>query len=461
MGRLLILAAEETWGDESHGLGEWGARMMHPRLGLATSALGPEPSVMSLALLAGLTRRGLRVQHFRTRACPLATEVVGQVTGLPGRHLDAWLMPAPFCRSVFARVVADCDLAVVEGTLEPPRPCTRTISCDRPGPLAEIANCLDLPLLAVLNCQGWGQDSLHLPRLPEGVQAVLLDGVANPEQVQSLRRLVRMATGLPVIAALGALSEVRSVLGGLGPDHPLPDGLVDHLARSFLEHADLAALDALARSRPFPDTLDALEDLGARIIEFSPLHDETLPENVDLVLLGCGRADQEIAALSSNLSMIASLRVHVCRGRRMYAEGGGAAYLGRFLTVGGKTYPGAGILPFHAELVQDPQPPIPVVRTLTHDCWLGRKGTEVRGYLSQRWRLRQTTEGLDCPACYGALSQQGDWFYHHHALGSLMHLYLPALPEVVNAFARPHSASLRRPLPSRSIECGSPDPDIP
>ncbi len=61
-----------------------GKRMIEfPRLALATPAIGPEPSLASLAILAGLTQRRWRVQHFRTRACPTATEAVGQVTGCP------------------------------------------------------------------------------------------------------------------------------------------------------------------------------------------------------------------------------------------------------------------------------------------------------------------------------------------------------------------------------------------
>ena len=45
-----------------------GKRMIEfPRLALATAATGPEPSLASLAMLAGLTQRRWRVQHFRTR----------------------------------------------------------------------------------------------------------------------------------------------------------------------------------------------------------------------------------------------------------------------------------------------------------------------------------------------------------------------------------------------------------
>jgi cobyrinic acid a,c-diamide synthase len=54
-------------------------------------------------------------------------------------------------------------------------------------------------------------------------------------------------------------------------------------------------------------------------------------------------------------------------------------------------------------------------------------------------------EHFKCPAGFGTLTAEGDWFCHHHAVGSLLHLHLGALPEVVSAFAGPHSPSLWRP----------------
>src|SRR3954452_14317231 len=90
-------------GDDVESTGFETAMMDVPRLALATAATGPEPSVMALALLAGLTENRWCVQHFRTRACPAPTDVAGHVTGLPGRHLDSWLMPDPVCRSLFLR----------------------------------------------------------------------------------------------------------------------------------------------------------------------------------------------------------------------------------------------------------------------------------------------------------------------------------------------------------------------
>jgi cobyrinic acid a,c-diamide synthase len=443
--------------------------------------------VACLAILAGLTQRSWRVQHFRTRACITAKEAVGQVTGLPGRHLDPWLMPAAVCRGLFARAGAAAELSVVEGTLGTPVARSACRWCEHPGDLRPIAEALDLPILAVVSCLGGDSDAYHLPMIPEGADAVLLDEVPDPASVPRLRRLIQLATGLPVVGAIEAMPGLRAAIERQPSDRRLPEDLIEALARGFLEHADLPALDELARRRPFPgsderhrrvdrgrrrfrvayaqdeafggyfpDTIESLEALGADLVEFSPLRDEALPEGVGLVMIGCGLPDHHAEELASNLSMIAALGEHVCLGRRIYSEGGGTAYLGRGMIIDGRCYRGAGILPFDAELIADAPPPIPVSRRLLHDSWLGPRGTVVRGYKSARWRLIPGLERFECPACFGSLSAEGDWFFHHHAVGSLLHLHLGALPEVVAAFAGPHRPSLKRPT-ARGLAEREPD----
>ena len=446
-----------------------------PRLALATSAHAAEPSVACLSMLAGLTARRCRVQHFRTRACPTATEVVGQVTGLPGRHLDAWLMPPAVCRELFARAARSAELSVVEGTLEEPNSVNSYTSCDYPGELRPIAQALGLPIVAVVSCRAGASGSLHLPRMPDGIDAVLLDELTDVAALPGLKRLFGLGAKLPVIGAIDLAPAARAAMEEAPRDRRLPDELIGALAEAFWKHADLEVIGALARSRPlperielgpqrrrrrkfrvgyahdeafgryFPDTMEALEALGADLLEFSPLRDERLPDGVDLVMIGCGMPDPHADMLASNVSMMAALRQHVCHGQRIYCEGGGAAYLGQSMIIEGRRVQGAGIFPFDAELLRDILPPAPVTRTLLHDTWLGSRGTEVRGYKSGRWKFTPRTERLECPQCVGPLSAEGDWYFHHHAVGSLLHLHLGALPEVVAAFACPHPPSLRRP----------------
>jgi cobyrinic acid a,c-diamide synthase len=396
-------------------------------------------------------------------------------------------MPVEVCRGLFTRAALTSEVAVVEGTLDEPLPAGSINSCDCPGALQPIAEALDLPVAAVVSCRESAGSLFHLPRLPQGIDAVLLDEVDDPATISQLKRLIELATGLPVIGAITTLATVRTALESLPRDRRLPDDLIGALACAFLEHAEIGAIEKLARARVFPepveppwlplgdrrphgfrvayaqdeafgryfpDTLEALEALGADLVEFSPIRDERLPEGVDLVMIGCGLPDQQANLLAANLSMIAALRAHVCLGRRMYSEGGGTAYLGRRMLIDGRSVPGAGIYAFDAELQAELKPPTPVTRMLLHDSWMGARGTTVRGYRSNRWNLSPSVERFECPAGFGKLTAEGDWFYHHHAVGSLLHLHLVALPEVVSAFAGPHLPSLRMPSAGGLAERG-------
>ena len=196
------------------------------------------------------------MQHFRTRACPTATEAVGQVTGLPGRHLDAWLMPPEVCRELFARASRSAELSLVEGTLDEPNSVNSYTSCDYPGDLRPIAQALDLPVVAVVSCRAGASGSLHLPRLPDGIDAVLLDELTDAAALPGLKRLFGLGAKLPVIGAIELAPAARAALEKAPRDRRLPDELIAALAEAFWKHADLEAIGALARSRPLPERIE-------------------------------------------------------------------------------------------------------------------------------------------------------------------------------------------------------------
>ena len=419
--------------------------------------------------MRGLTQAHWRIQHFRSRACPTTTETVRQATGLPGRHLDAWLMPPEVCRRVFARGCCGVDLALVEGSLEDGSTRLNREHYARPGSLRPLSASLDLPTIALISCTRWAD--LHLDGFSTSADAFLIDGLEDPEDFPRIASAVKMMTKKPVIGAVEALPLARRALAEIPGNGPVDPDLIDALSRSFLRFADLPALKHLAHSRSFPidpceprpadfsrfrvayaqdeafggyfpDTLEMLEALGADLVEFSPLRSENLPDSVDLVMIGCGFADQYADALAANVSLTSALRSHVYCGRRIYSEGGGTAYLGRSMRIEGRDVPGVGILPLEAEL-RGLEPAFePVSCELNRDTWLAPKGSVVRGYHSNRWVVRPSTELCHAAAGFGSLSDVGDFFYHHHAVGSLVHLHLAALPQVVAAFVGPHQPSL-------------------
>jgi cobyrinic acid a,c-diamide synthase len=83
---------------------------------------------------------------------------------------------------------------------------------------------------------------------------------------------------------------------------------------------------------------------GAQIVEISPLAASELPE-VHALYLGGGFPETLAQKLSANEGFIRSVRDRIEKGLPVYAECGGAVYLGRKLDVDGTEYPMAGVLP--------------------------------------------------------------------------------------------------------------------
>ena len=87
---------------------------------------------------------------------------------------------------------------------------------------------------------------------------------------------------------------------------------------------------ALARDEAFcfyyEDSLNLLRELGAELIEFSPLYDENLPDDVSGLYIGGGYPELYMEKLSGNIAMIESLKKNTiwttshCRVRRLHVS---------------------------------------------------------------------------------------------------------------------------------------------
>ena len=368
------------------------------------------------------------------------------------------------CRETFAHGAAKAGLAIVEGRY--------ATSYERPwrgGQLDELCDWLDLPRVVVLDAAQIGD--CRLPLRPRNADALLLDNVRDGSQFAHLQTALESLWNIPVLGALESVPQVRAVLEAL-PRGAVPDrDLCERLASNFSRYARLDRLRLLATRRPFPtvrpfvfrecdrgattkltvavafdeafrcyfaDALELLELSDAAVVDFSPLRDEALPADTDLVYLGCGHPERHAAALAENHCMLFALQEHLCAGRRVYAEGGGLAYLcEHIVTPAGDRVPMVGALPFVAAANPCPAPPTPSTVTLSRKSWLGRPGTKVRGYLSSNWFLEPTAsvDGLVCEP-----GHQRDLVGRYQAIGSSMHLNIVAQPDIMQSFLRPAAA---------------------
>lgn len=441
-----------------------------PRLAVGSFQPGVNPQACLWALMEALRSRGIHVQSFLSRACFPRHPGAMSITGLATRHLDSWLMSRELCRELFVRGAKLADLALVEGRFG--------LSEDdgaQGGQLDVLCQWLELPRVAVVDVGQLGP--CRLPARPAEVDGLLLDRVPGSEAAAQLAVDFEVLWGVPVLGALEALPRVRSRMEELLRGSRPPRELYQALGANFARHWRLDKILELATSRDFcpgnprsaspassggaaaprgkkltvaialdeafncyfPNTLDLLEQHGAVVVDFSPLRDEHLPPQADVVYLGCGHPERYAVALSENHCMMAALRSHVCAGRRIYAEGGGAAYLCQQMeTPQGEFRLMAGVLPAVARLARWPQPARPVEVTLARPTWLATKGTKIRGYQNSMWRLEPIGRAGGFVAEAGMEFALAGSF---HAVGSLLHVDFAAEPALLNHFFRPASGS--------------------
>jgi cobyrinic acid a,c-diamide synthase len=430
-----------------------------PRFAVGTFQPGADSQIVLWAFLDSLHRSGLEVQSFHSRACFPRYPGSASITGRIARHLDSWLMSPDLCREIFLRGVQTADLAVVEGRFSPVDDSSLS-----GGALEPLCQWLDLPRVAVLDVSRAGH--CRLPNRPPSLDAILLDRVADSRQAAQFATEFESLWGIPVLGALELLPQLRARFDAIPRGNRLPADLCQVLGDHFMRHWKPERLLEIARRREFPagrsrgmpalsalpkltvaiaydeafncyypDLLDLLELQGASVVDFSPLRDENLPPQVDIVYFGCGHPERFAAALSENHCMASALRSHLCAGRRIYGEGGGAAYLCHQMeTPAGDLKRMAGVLPAVARFERNPSPVRPMEITLARSNWLGEQGARLRGYRSSFWRFEPAGDLVGFAA---EREHDFDMIGNFHAVGSLLHLHFAAQPKCLDRFFVP------------------------
>jgi cobyrinic acid a,c-diamide synthase len=432
-----------------------------PRVAVGAVQSEADPRCLLWALYEVLERRGTHVQAFLSRACFVPLDGAGAVTGQSCRHLDSWLMAPDVCREIFYQGARAADVAIVDGPFFSTSSGGATAS-----DLETLCDWLDLPRVAVVDVSRW--DDCRLPRKPARLDAVFLDRVRGLHQATRCQTALEATWGVPVLGWLGEMGSVRDEMARLPGGGRPPRELCHALGRRFEPRFQLSRFLDLAAGRDFapvpsrlyrrssqgsgpnvavafdeafgcyfPDTLDLLELNGATIRTFSPLRDEQLPPGTDLVYIGCGHPERYAEALSGNHCLKQSLRGHVCRGGRLYAEGGGLAYLCRQIALAdGRVVPMVGVFPAVARRASAAGPR-PVEVTLREDCWLGEARRSLRGYLNTAWQLEPAEE------LRGLVADEAgrfDLVARRNAVGSRLHLNFAAQPDFLPSFWAPQAA---------------------
>jgi cobyrinic acid a,c-diamide synthase len=432
-----------------------------PRFAVGTVQPDADLCPVLWALLDALHQAETHVQSFQATASLTPVCGIRSITGQSQRHLDSWLMSRATVREIFAHGSRGADLAIVAGRYDSAR-CPQQKSS-----LNVLSDWLDLPRVAVV-------DVRQLPAcqrlvLPEGTSALLLDYVRDTADGLRWRVALEALHGTPVIGWLPEAAPLRARLA-CAAGGPCQDA-VRAMGEKLLPSLRLEALLPAVKSRPwnapapklftrpegddrinvavafdeafqgyFADTLDLLEARGARICDFSPLRSEDLPWDTDVVYLAAGKLDRFADALARNHCLKQSLRNFVNQGGRVYAEGGGLAYLcERLVLADGQEFPMTGLLPAIALAKTPLVAPRPVELTFGPRVWLGERGTALRGYADEAWSLIPQP-GLMSLAQEPA--RRGDLVGTQRVIASPLQVDFAGQPHLVASFFRPRRDAL-------------------
>jgi cobyrinic acid a,c-diamide synthase len=359
--------------------------------GLIVSAprSGSGKTVITLALLASLKRRGIAVRAAKAGPDYIDAGFHAAATAAAGLNLDSWAMAPALLDALLAQAAGGAELLVIEGVMGlfdgvagAPGRC---------GTTADLAARFGLPVLLVLDVAGQSQSAAavlrgfaaHDPAVP--IAGVVLNRVGSERHralVSDAIAAVRAPSAIPIFGAVprnAALALPERHLGLVqAGEHADLAGWLERLAALAERHLDLDAVIAAAAPLPspqpvpaggtvskaalpppgqriglardqafsfvYPHILDGWRRAGAEIVTFSPLADAPPPDDCDACWLPGGYPELHAGTLAAASRFRAGL-ARFAQTRPVHGECGGYMVLGEWLTdAGGQRHAMAGLM---------------------------------------------------------------------------------------------------------------------
>ena len=354
------------------------------RVMIAAAKSGSGKTTITCALLQLLKNMGQKVVSYKCGPDYIDPMFHQKAIDIPSKNLDTFFTGEEETRKLFLMDRREDDFAVLEGVMG---------LFDGLGGIREegssyhLAKVTKTPILLVVDAKGMGRsvipliagfldyDKEHL------IKGVILNRMSK-SYYEILKPLIEEELGITVVGYFPEQKQFRIESRHLGL--MLPQELVDvkkrlqeaagelqktvsleHILKiageaSELEACGLISLEsknsvsecpiiAVARDEAFcfyyEDNLRLLQEYGAKLKFFSPIHDEGLPEGSCGILLGGGYPELHGAELSSNRNMLSSIKEAMESGIPVVAECGGFMYLhNKIIDKENQSYPMVGAI---------------------------------------------------------------------------------------------------------------------
>lgn len=352
-----------------------------PRILLGAAASGSGKTLITCGLLQALKNRKLQVTSFKCGPDYIDPMFHSRVIGTKSRNLDSFFADEDTVRYLLEKNARDCEISVIEGVMGyydglagiSPKASAYDVAKITKTPAVLIVNAKGMSLSAAAFIKGFVEyqedsqirgvilnqvSSMMYPRLKQiieeelsikvyGYVPVVKDcvlesrhlGLVMPEEIVDLQqKLMELAEILEKSVDIDGLLELAEHAEEL----PVQESPVAY-------HAGRKIRIALAKDEAFcffyQDNLELLEEMGAELVPFSPIHDKKLPEHIDGMLFHGGYPELYAKKLSENKEMLAAVCAAVQTGIPYMAECGGFMYLHQEMEdMEGHSWPMAGVI---------------------------------------------------------------------------------------------------------------------
>ena len=174
----------------------------------------------------------------------------------------------------------------------------------------------------------------------------------------------------------------------------------------------------------YQENLQLMEECGAELVYFSPIHDAGLPESLSGILLGGGYPENFAKELSENKSMLSDIKRVCTEGMPVLSECGGFLYLHRTLEAAdGEQYSMAGVVDASAFRTN-------CLNRFGYITLTASDGQQIKGHEFHYW---ESSDPGDCCLAEKPVGERS-WRCIHQS-GNLFcgfpHLYYPSNPEFI------------------------------
>lgn len=372
------------------------------RVMIAAPKSGSGKTTITCALLQLLKDSGFSVASYKCGPDYIDPMFHKKVLGIPSKNLDTFFTDAETTKRLFLQGRKEDDFAVLEGVMGL---YDGLGGVREEGSSYHLAQVTETPIILVVDSKGMGRsivaqiagflayDTDHLikgiilnrmskpyydilkPVIEEELKISVLGyfpekksmrlesrhlGLQMPDELQEIQshlkeiaeELLKTVSLDKIVEITGEAEEIVPITKFTKSTNELSEGATftgmsggNQSGETGEPHPVIAVAKDEAFCFYYEDNLRLLEEFGAKLTYFSPVHDVALPEECAGILLGGGYPELYVKELSSNEPMRNAMKQAFASGVPMVAECGGFMYLHESITdLDRNTYPMAGVL---------------------------------------------------------------------------------------------------------------------